>query len=786
MINLEKKNIRKQLAPIDSFYGTWVVQLIDNKYYVYEAEHTTEKTYEDKILEKREVFDETWQKTYQRITTRYPSYKVYIDEFVQGFESLVSGKISSLRHKSPWMSKAGEIFWVHDQLRVVEREANGKAKLIIGSSFDVSKSREYLETIDELSKQNINLNIANRRAVGLAKMLVWRMEFENDKVPEFVYVNDQYLEVLGLDFVKENTILYNDLIRTKFPDDEGQKSMGDLLNTFREANKDNTLNFFTHLVKHQNLKTKDSVYLKHFSSVEERFPDGRVKVVGGYILNITDNYKITKQNEKLQLENIKLARAERLAIKSGKVMVWFLDNEDDESNKFFYGNDLLFDVLGLKRYSNNKFSLDEYEQTIYVGDEEGQRLRDNYFNADQRMINNEADFYEKLLVKHQNLITKEIVYLEHTFEVEDRYDDGALRTRGGFFTNVTMEIEIRKRNQYLIQYDAMTDLLNRNSFEQFTKSPSMPESYALIITDIDGLKFMNDAFGHIFGDKAIKYVSNVLKDIFGKNSKIYRIGGDEFAVICDETNDAIIFNNISLARERASRYELTKNFKVNISIGYEISHNDARTFSEVFIDAENLMYRRKLSERSSRKSKTMDTIIETLNQKTEETKDHCYRLGESAILLMKRLGLNRVTDHDDMRLLCNVHDIGKITISEDLLSKSGKLTSEEYTRIKKHAEAGYKIVKNIVDSDRIAFGVLHHHERYDGSGYPFGLKGEEIPLFSRIISICDAYDVMRYGRAYCSPKTNEEMIADLQHNAGTQFDPEFTKEFIQLIKESKI
>jgi diguanylate cyclase (GGDEF)-like protein len=783
MISIELKKEKVNLDPIDSFYGSWVVQLIDNQYYVYEALHTTDMSFEDKTLIKREIFNKTWQKTYQRIIKLYPSVKTYLDELVQGFEDMVSGKVNNFKHKSPWLAENDELYWIHDQLKVVERNSKGKAKLIIGSSFDVSKSQLYMETINELSLENRNLNIANKRAVGLSKMLVWRIEFEDQNIPEHVYANNLYGEVLGIDFVKKNIILYNDLLNTTYPDKEGEESMSALLKNFEKANTDNTLNYFNQLVKHRNLKTQEPVYLDHYTSIEERFPDGSLKAVGGYILNITEKYNIAKQNEKLQLENVKLVRAERLAINSGRVMVWILDNEDDESNKYFYGNDLMFDTLGLTKYPNNKFLLDEYVQTIYDKDSEGQELKRKYIEIDNLVIDNELDFYEKVLVKHKNLITNQIVYLEHAFEVEKRYSNGRLKTRGGYFTDVTIEIQVKKKNQYLIEYDAMTDILNRNSFEKFIESNYMPTSYSLIIADIDGLKFINDAFGHINGDKAIKFVAEVITNIFNSNSRIYRIGGDEFAIICDETNDTVLFNSISRVRERINMYELTNNFKVSISLGYEIAIGNTKNFSDVFIDAENLMYRRKLSERSSRKSKTMDTIIETLNQKTEETKDHCYRLGESAVNLMRKLGYNRSSDQDDMKLLCNVHDIGKITISEEILSKSGLLTKEEYKKIKKHAEAGYKIVKNIVDSDRIAFGVLHHHERYDGTGYPFGLKGDEIPVFSRILSICDAYDVMKYGRSYCSPKTDEEILKDIERNTGTQFDPCFASKFIEILSD---
>jgi HD-GYP domain-containing protein (c-di-GMP phosphodiesterase class II) len=178
----------------------------------------------------------------------------------------------------------------------------------------------------------------------------------------------------------------------------------------------------------------------------------------------------------------------------------------------------------------------------------------------------------------------------------------------------------------------------------------------------------------------------------------------------------------------------------------------------------------------------MATVLETLNTKTEETKEHCDRLGYYAVRILKELGFTRTSDLDDIKLLCKVHDIGKITVSEEILSKPGALTEKEYSKIKTHSEAGFKIIKNIVESDVIANGVLYHHERFDGTGYPFGLQGEEIPLYAKIISVCDSYDVMVEGRPYQSKKSHEESIDELLRCSGTQFDPKIVKVFVTLFR----
>ena len=363
--------------------------------------------------------------------------------------------------------------------------------------------------------------------------------------------------------------------------------------------------------------------------------------------------------------------------------------------------------------------------------------------------------------------------------VEERYEDLSMKIRGGYMSDVTTETKYRNRIEFLVKHDLVTGLKNRNMFEEFIESPLFPRSYTLIVIDIDGLKFINDAFGHINGDNVIKLLGKVLKTKFADNPWLFRIGGDEFAVITKEIKqekiDEIILEMKEMIRIESSSMKLT----VNVSVGYEIVINNEIDFNNAYTSAENIMYRRKLSIRSSRKSQTLDTVLETLNTKTEETKAHCDRLGNYAVRTLKELGYSRTSDLEDIQLLSQVHDVGKITIAEELLSKEGRLSKEEYDKIKTHSEAGYKIIKNIVESDVIADGVLYHHERVDGKGYPFGLSGPEIPLFAKIIAVCDSYDVMVTGRKYQTKKSKQEAIEEIERCIGTQFDEKVAKAFIK-------
>ena len=534
-----------------------------------------------------------------------------------------------------------------------------------------------------------------------------------------------------------------------------------------------------------NLK-KELIWIEDQMTVVTRDEFDKPLVIVGSSLDVTHTKKIEDKNIDLATENVKLLRAQRLTIKSRKIMVWFMDSEEeDDGDLFFYGNDFLIDKLGLTFFENNKFSIDEFNDSIFDADDEGKKMKEEYFRLEDKIGKMEIDSYERLIVKHQNLETKEIFYLEHNFEVEKRYPDGSLMIRGGYMNDVTAEVNFSKLNEFLINNDKMTGLRNRNSFEKFISSEDLYKKYSLLIADLDGLKFINDAFGHIMGDKAISYVSQLFIDNFSEDSELFRIGGDEFAIISQVIDPAEIEKRVQLVKDRTKDFYMLFNIAINISMGYEIVVDETVNFSEAFIDAENFMYRRKLNERNSRKSKTMETVLETLNQKTEETKDHCNRIGIYAESIMRKLGFNRSSDLDDMKLLCQFHDIGKITISEEILSKEGKLTHDEYEKIKGHSEAGYKIVRNIVESDRIALGVLYHHERVDGQGYPFGLFGDEIPLFAKILSICDSYDVMITGRKYSKQLSKNEAIDEIIRCRGTQFDESISDIFIEILKEKK-
>jgi diguanylate cyclase (GGDEF)-like protein len=360
-----------------------------------------------------------------------------------------------------------------------------------------------------------------------------------------------------------------------------------------------------------------------------------------------------------------------------------------------------------------------------------------------------------------------------------KIDESFQSSYQGTIIDITESVLNQEKILYLATHDSLTTLYNRNHFEHYISSLKKDKPIGVMVCDIDGLKLINDAFGHADGDNLLKKFALTLKNIC-PNAFIARIGGDEFSIIeLDTTHDEmeLIERKINEAIDDFYVYGIS----FEVSLGYAIWDNNNSDFTDCFKSAENIMYRRKLTERFSRKSNALSTIMESLHEKTEETKDHCQRVGEYASLLLYEIGYRRNIDIEEIKFLSEVHDIGKIAISDIIINKPGSLTFEEYETMKYHAEAGYKIIRNITEKEDIAYGVLYHHERWDGTGYPHGLKEEQIPLYARIISITDAFDTMVRGRVYKPAMTTEAAFAELIKHAGTQFDPELVKTFVKIM-----
>ena len=181
----------------------------------------------------------------------------------------------------------------------------------------------------------------------------------------------------------------------------------------------------------------------------------------------------------------------------------------------------------------------------------------------------------------------------------------------------------------------------------------------------------------------------------------------------------------------------------------------------------------------------MQTLSTTIEAKDEYTRGHSHRVAEYAVLIAEELGWDK-KEIRNLRNAAHLYDIGRIGIPDSILNKPTRLTEEEYAVIKEHTIIGAEILKNITLIDHVKEVARSHHERYDGKGYPRGLKGEDIPLLGRILAVCDSFDAMTTKRTYKEAMSIDYAISELEHNKGTQFDPKLAEAFIELLKEGKI
>jgi diguanylate cyclase (GGDEF)-like protein/PAS domain S-box-containing protein len=357
-----------------------------------------------------------------------------------------------------------------------------------------------------------------------------------------------------------------------------------------------------------------------------------------------------------------------------------------------------------------------------------------------------------------------------------------------FYEGTIEDITERKRAEdqirYLSFHDKLTDLYNRVYFEEelnrLDTERQLPIS--IIMGDVNGLKLVNDAFGHAAGDKLLNRVAQILRDCCRKEDVIARLGGDEFAIFLPRTGfkvTSIIIDRIKMACSNASQDPV----QLSIALGAVTKESPSQDMQEILREAEERMYRSKLLESKSLRASIISSLKRTLFEKSHETEEHTNRLQRVALKIGHALGLSE-GELNDLSLLSTLHDIGKIAIPEGIIVKPGQLSSEEWDLIWKHPEIGYRIAAATPELVPIAEAILAHHEWWDGSGYPRGLKGEEIPLLSRIISIVDAFDVMTFGRPYKERVTQEQALVELQKQAGIQFDPKLIEIFVKTEREN--
>jgi diguanylate cyclase (GGDEF)-like protein/PAS domain S-box-containing protein len=353
--------------------------------------------------------------------------------------------------------------------------------------------------------------------------------------------------------------------------------------------------------------------------------------------------------------------------------------------------------------------------------------------------------------------------------------------------DITERKEAERELQYMSFHDSLTGLYNRNFFE--TEMARLQDGRArpvgIITCDLDGLKAVNDTQGHQAGDEMIINTAEIIRNNFRFSDIIARIGGDEFAILLPET-DLKTTNDLSLRLRKSVEEYNNSNPRIPLalSIGIAVSDRSHIDMQALFREADDQMYREKMFSENSGRSDAVQALTRALEARGFISDGHSERIKQLIILLARSEEMSG-EEINDLQLLAQFHDLGKAALPDHILFKPGALNKEEAILMREHTKIGNRIARSIPGLGHIAEWIEAYHERWDGMGYPLGLRGEEIPLPCRILAIADAYDAMVSARPYSRALSHEEALRELRKNAGTQFDPRLVERFTEMLQQSR-
>jgi diguanylate cyclase (GGDEF)-like protein len=326
-------------------------------------------------------------------------------------------------------------------------------------------------------------------------------------------------------------------------------------------------------------------------------------------------------------------------------------------------------------------------------------------------------------------------------------------------------------------------LYNRRFFEEELRRVDTQRNLpvSLIIGDVNNLKLANDVFGHTYGDMLLKRLAQVFKRVCRADDIISRWGGDEFSLLLPKTGLTEARQIVSRIREEFSK-ERIKAVRESISMGTAAKTSMDESVPDLINRAEEEMYLNKIVEHSEVMKGTLQTIVQLLHDNSPREKEHSARVSQLCAALGKKMNM---TDDEVKRLRDAgfLHDIGKVVLDSKLLENHYQLSTREWDEIKRHPVVGYRILNAFDDMLDLAQIVLAHQERWDGTGYPKGLKGVEIPKASRIIALAESYERKRGGAGNMAPVGREEALEAILQEKGMHFDPELTDLFVEMMKK---
>jgi len=362
--------------------------------------------------------------------------------------------------------------------------------------------------------------------------------------------------------------------------------------------------------------------------------------------------------------------------------------------------------------------------------------------------------------------------------------------------NKTVRLDHRKltgkRNELLGQMlvftdevgdiDLLTSFYNLNYFKSDLMSieGSFEGEIPVAVFDINALGNINAEYGRDAGDTAITLLGQTMRKEFPMECTFIRGNEAALIVIASYMSMEEVDKKVEAVKKSLSEDETLK-FKIDVQTATNLKKKN-----DSLEDARNIAYKglqnKKLMDVNSPKSELVRSIVKALEEVDSDTEEHVKRTQAMGYELGKRLNLTDV-ELSDLALLCLLHDIGKVAIPLNILNKPGKLSDDEWVVMKSHTNKGYQIARSSKELVNIADMILHHHEKWDGTGYPDGLSKESIPLLSRIISVVDSYDAMVSDRAYRKGMSIDKAISELKRCSGAQFDPNIVTVFVSMLPE---
>ena len=332
--------------------------------------------------------------------------------------------------------------------------------------------------------------------------------------------------------------------------------------------------------------------------------------------------------------------------------------------------------------------------------------------------------------------------------------------------------------------DPLTGLSNRRKLlldlDHACATLADGRTWLLALFDLDGFKQYNDSFGHPAGDALLVRLGAKLEQAAGPDARAYRLGGDEFCLLIPGSVETAA---VSLDAAAGALVERGEAFTISSSFGAVFLPEDARDPSEALRLADVRLYAQKRT-RQARRDRAHDALLQALYEREPSLAEHARAVVELSVAVGRRIGLAD-DELDVVERVAQLHDIGKLAVPDDILKKPGPLTPDEEGFIRQHTIIGERILSAAPALQQVAALVRSTHEHWNGGGYPDGLAGEAIPLWSRIVAVCDAYIAMRESRAYRAATPEAVALRELRRCAGQQFDPQVVNALLVVVSERR-